>query len=215
MTTTGIPAKMRAVMDAVRNIPKTGVNPHFGYKYATDQDVFNAVRAAMVEHGLTLTLSIVEVTRTPVGNKMHTCAKFEYTIYGDADEHITGTWFAEAIGNDDKAINKCATAALKQLLLKLFIIPTGDDPDHDKGTPDDDDADAGADAENAWVTDKESINGFKHWLETRGLTWREGLAALSVKSIKEFPGSKADAVDLVNAYIEAKTSREIASGKKA
>jgi ERF superfamily len=39
-------------------------------------------------------------------------------------------------GYDDKALNKCATAARKYFLMSLLQIPTGDDADADLGEDD-------------------------------------------------------------------------------
>jgi len=131
-------AKMARVMAATSYIEKDGKNPHFGYRYATDSAVYNTIRQQLAENNLAVFASMVDVVQTEMAKEggkkgWHTLAKFEFTIAdGDSGEKFTCSWQAEADDQQDKGVNKCATAALKYWLLKTFVIPTGDDPDADE-----------------------------------------------------------------------------------
>jgi hypothetical protein len=128
-------AKMARVMAATSYIEKDGKNPHFGYRFTTDSAVYNTIRQQLADNNLAVFASMVDVMQTEIakdgGKKTwHTLAKFEFTIAdGDSGEKFTCSWQAEADDQQDKGVNKCATAALKYWLLKTFVIPTGDDPD--------------------------------------------------------------------------------------
>jgi len=130
-------AKMARVMAATSYIEKDGKNTHFGYKFATDAAVYNAVRQQLAEQNLAVFASMVDVVQTATAKESgkttwHTLAKFVFTIAdGDSGETFACDWQAEADDQQDKGVNKCATAALKYWLLKTFVIPTGDDPDVD------------------------------------------------------------------------------------
>jgi ERF superfamily len=126
--------KLSEVMAAVGKLPKDGQNSHFGYKFATDQTVYTAVRQLLAERSIIL---ISEMADCQMVESAWVVA-FNFTFCdGDTGATITSRWYGEAVAitskgtRDDKGLNKTATAALKYFLLKTFIIATGDDPDAD------------------------------------------------------------------------------------
>lgn len=134
--------KMARIMGEIGRISKDATTDagRYSYKYASDDAVYTAVQKHLSENGIALFAAMVDVQQDLLtigeGNNVkqvwHTRAKFEFTLAdSETGETFTCPWFAEARGNDDKGVNKCATAALKYWLLKTFIIPTGNDPDGD------------------------------------------------------------------------------------
>lgn len=130
---------LNAVMQEAAYVQKTGENDFHGYRYATEADVLERLRPAMVKHGLILIPSVQQVS-TPDTNG-NTSVIVHYTL-----AHVSGAVWPQPIiaagcGNDrsknggigDKGLYKALTGANKYLLFKLFQIETGDDPEKSEG----------------------------------------------------------------------------------
>lgn len=135
--------KLATVMGDMNNIPKTGVNSYFKYKFVTAEAIADAVRQRLASQNVAFFASISkrELVAIPTGKTDKNgeiimvnrwVIDFEFT-FADGDTGATDTrlWSAEATADDDKGINKCATAAEKYFFLKTFIVNTGDEPDAD------------------------------------------------------------------------------------
>lgn len=122
---------LNAVMQEVDYVQKSGENDFHGYKYASEADVLDRLRPAMVRHGLVLIPSIAQVTAIDAyGN---TTVTVNYTL-----AHVNGVIWPEKImaagcggdknrnGVGDKGLYKAITGANKYLLFKLFQLETGD-----------------------------------------------------------------------------------------
>lgn len=128
------------VMTKVSYVQKGGENKFHGYRYASESDLLEKLRPALIEEGLILIPS-VEMVR-PLDDHGNTIVDMRYEIVhkdGDIWPHpirISGC------GNDrakngavgDKGIYKAITGANKYFLFKLFQIETGDDPERDQTT---------------------------------------------------------------------------------
>lgn len=128
--------KAAAVMEQVEYVPKNGWNDFHKYHYATEADITSCVRVALAEQGLMLIPTVEKVEWTKIQGKSGEdrlatlTVKFTLTDGNDKIEfHIIG----EGQDRGDKATYKAMTGALKYALLKLFLIPTGDDPERDDG----------------------------------------------------------------------------------
>lgn len=132
---TKIAAALHEVMCAVGYVQKTGVNDFHRYNYASEADLLEALRPAMLKAGLMILPSGVE--RSEIDAFGNTHVTMEYTLV-----HKDGDVWPEKIrafgsGNDkskngavgDKGTYKAITGANKYLLTKLFQIETGDDPE--------------------------------------------------------------------------------------
>ena len=120
---TGLLGKLALVMRDVSNIPKNGWNAHFKYKSVLDTDVVKAVHDSFVTHGVVMISSMTSSQR----DANNTVCQFIFTLYdAESGESISAPWEGEAYDQQDKGINKAATAAVKYFLLKLFLISTGD-----------------------------------------------------------------------------------------
>lgn len=131
------------VMGEVGSVKKEGFNDFHRYKYAAAADVMHALQPVLSKHGL----SIIQHQRSWAFIQEDAALAVEYEFHvvhssGDkldfAPVH-TGVASAKSKNGapDDKAFNKCHTAARKYFLLSLFQIPTGDyaDPDADGDVP--------------------------------------------------------------------------------
>lgn len=132
-----------AIMGEVGSVEKRGRNDFHRYDYATAADIAHALQKRMADAGLIIVPNQRGMTMLDDGNVL--AIEFEFMV-----EHVSGdrltdrpvfTGMAAARntkgGFDDKAANKCLTAASKYFALNLFRIPTGDyhDADGDEGAP--------------------------------------------------------------------------------
>ena len=134
---------INAVMGKVGYIQKKGTNSFHNYKFAAIGDVLAELQPAMHDAGLI-------VIQDEVGNELLEggsimTARYAFSLLHKSGEvwptvaHHTGMAAAKSKNGtpDDKALNKCHTAARKYFLMALFQIPTGDhvDPDADGDVP--------------------------------------------------------------------------------
>ncbi len=134
--------KLSNVMGAVERVAKNGVNAFHKYSYATEADITQAVRGALSEQGVMMVPTVeniewAEIT-TGAGKKERLCtAHFLFTLLdSDSDSKIEFRNIGQGQDAGDKAFYKAATGATKYALLKLFLIPTGDDPENEKAPVD-------------------------------------------------------------------------------
>ncbi len=129
-------SKLSEVMAAVERVAKRGHNQHFNYDFATESDITAAIRKElaarqimMVPHVESLTWRQVQ-TRNGVNDVC--CAMVEFNLYdGESGDAMKFRIPGEGQDAGDKCVPKALTSALKYALLKLFMIPTGDDPERD------------------------------------------------------------------------------------
>jgi len=135
-------AKLAKVMGKLKKLPKTGYNTHFKYKFVTDGDVSDAVRAALASEGVAFFASLQLVSSEDGGKTKRgdvitkTLAEFIFT-FADGETGATWScnWTGEAIDTQDKGIAKAATSALKYFLLKTFVLSAGDPTDDSDNAP--------------------------------------------------------------------------------
>ena len=140
-------AKLAEVMLAVSHVEKRGVNDFHKYKYATEADVAAAVRKELAQRCVIMIPNLVDyVEREMTTQKGQTeyvsRVTMEYTLIdGETDERLSFRMPGAGQDRGDKGLFKAVTGSEKYALLKLFLLPTGDDPE----------ADAEADKRNADV----------------------------------------------------------------
>lgn len=133
-------AKLAEVLGEVGYIQKKGFNSFHKYKYVTEQDLVEAVRAKLSERNIVLIPSVVDVAERPVktakgADSCVTTVTVEFTFCdGDTGQTHTARWAGAGDDPADKGIYKAYTGAMKYFLMKSFLIPTGDDPEADERT---------------------------------------------------------------------------------
>lgn len=134
-------AAITKIMGEVGAVEKKGRNEFHKYEYAKAADIAHALQKRMAEAGLII---IPHQRKMELLCDGQLCAiEFEFWlkhVSGDQlEEHPVFTGMCRARdskgGFDDKAANKCLTAASKYFVLHLFRIPTGDYPDADADAP--------------------------------------------------------------------------------
>lgn len=131
---------IKAIVEIMRDVgavEKKGRNDFHKYDYATAADVAHALQKRMADAGLVIIPH--QRSMSFVGDGQALTMEFEFTVMhtsGDKlDDAPVFSGMARARdskgGFDDKAANKCLTAASKYFVLNLFRIPTGDYHDAD------------------------------------------------------------------------------------
>ena len=132
-------SKLAEVMKRVKYIQKAGFNEFHRYKYATEADVNEQVREVLAELNVVM---IPNIKSHSVREHINAKGKTEYIVTvcveftfhdGETGESITFCTYGEGQDAGDKGTYKAITGAQKYALMKVFMIPTGDDPEGDSG----------------------------------------------------------------------------------
>ncbi len=135
--------KLAEVMAAVSHVPKGGHNKAQNYDFARDVDVLASVRKELALRQVILTHTADAPTwrtfTTSGGSVMHAATlRLTFTAHdGESGESLqVAVGGGEGMDSGDKQLPKATTGATKYAILKLFLIPTGDDPEWDEVTGD-------------------------------------------------------------------------------
>jgi hypothetical protein len=132
-------SKMSKVLAAVQRVPKNGTNSHFGYKFVREGDLTEAIRQHLVEHNLCVFFGASEVlgVRETDGKAGPvTTIKMTATFAcGDGGATFTTSWLGSGQDAGDKGVYKALTGGVKYLLMKNFLVSTGDDPEQEDAQP--------------------------------------------------------------------------------
>jgi hypothetical protein len=139
-TPKGLITKLAEVMSEVDRVPKSGHNTFHNYDYATEADIVAAVRKGLASRKVMLLNDPIDMkweqlppTKSGQPQKMVTITVIFTFMDGDSGEQLQLRAFGQGSDSGDKAIYKALTGAVKYLLMKTFLIATGDDPERDDG----------------------------------------------------------------------------------
>lgn len=121
------------VMAQVSKIEKTGTNEHHRYKFIEAAEVVAAVRPHLARAGVMILPQVLGVDLA--GKNVQVRMRFTLINADDRDDRLDMDWIAEAQDTQDKAINKATTAAMKYMLLRLFLLSDREDPDSEGPDP--------------------------------------------------------------------------------
>lgn len=137
--------KLCEVMAKVKYIQKLGRNSQQSYNYATEADVADALRGELAERNVFIFPSMVKNERVKlervnikgeVRTSYATDLEMEWTfVDGDTGEQRTCRIPGCSESPGDKGVYVAMTGSEKYLLMKSFLIPTGDDPENDANEP--------------------------------------------------------------------------------
>ena len=137
---TGIAGKLVLIMAECSHVEKDGFNDFHHYKYASASGVLEAVNAALVKHKVAsvVTPSIIssfDVTNSK-GNIEHQVTVGCNILLIDSESGESIDLYGIGTGQDagDKAVMKAETAAIKYAYMLSMAISTGDDPEADSLT---------------------------------------------------------------------------------
>jgi len=140
-STLKISNKILDIISEVGYVAKNGNNSFQKYKYATESDIVSAIRKAMIQHRVLITPTVLEKeskTYTTRGGKQAFLVSVKVLMtFTDVEsgEHFSTIGYGEGSDSDDKGVYKAITGAQKYILLKTFMIETGDDPEKDVYKP--------------------------------------------------------------------------------
>lgn len=129
----GIAQKLSRIMEETGYLQKNQKIEYGNTKYSAvnERAVLNEIRPLLVKYGLVLvpTSGRAETVQSNKGAWV-TTVQANYRIYDSDSSEYMDLW-STGQGHDsaDKGAGKAFTYATKYLLLKMFLIETGDDPD--------------------------------------------------------------------------------------
>ena len=142
------------VMSLVGFALKTGKNTHHKYNFASEADLIQAVRPAMVECGLIMLPSRKEIVEIDHGVKYTNCVlRAQYVLISVEDgSSVTVEAVASAMDSQDKYMSKAETQAEKYAIVQTFLLPRlMNDPDRSSST-----------------NTNKGLDGFKRWCLKHG-----------------------------------------------
>lgn len=125
------------VLKDIQRIPKSGRNKFHGYDYATEGDLVDHIRPKLAEVGVFLFTSIETVGSPEVVERKNSDGRIVTiaTIHTFVDAETGESYAVKGAGcgedSGDKALYKAITGAEKYMLMKNFLVATGDDPEAD------------------------------------------------------------------------------------
>ena len=129
--------KLAVIMGEITRVPKRGHNEFHKYDYATEADIVESLRGAMSAQHVVLIPKLVGVENVKIatrnGESVMTTVQMLFTfIDGDSGQSLKIPWQGCGADSGDKGYYKALTGAEKYVLLKTFLIPTGDDPEDEE-----------------------------------------------------------------------------------
>jgi len=129
--------KLAKITGTLENVPKKGYNQAQKYRFARETDLVAAIRPYLAAAGVIITFSVTEheiIPRQNVDAKgLLTRVRLHWTVT-DGHESLEGDMDGYGMDAGDKGIFKAITGAKKYILMTLFLIDTGDDPEADTKT---------------------------------------------------------------------------------
>jgi hypothetical protein len=134
-----ITQKLVKILGAVARVKKNGFNAHQKYQYATEADIMDAVKEALIENSVFITessrvLDIKDLVKDGKTSFITTVETTHTFIDADSGESLSVTSVGQGHDSLDKGVYKAITGANKYFLVKNFLISTGDDPENDGAT---------------------------------------------------------------------------------
>lgn len=103
------------------------------YAYLSENAITPEVKRLFVEHGLAIVPTNISFQSDTVDGNVHAVVIVNYTLVdAETGETLAGAGIGEGMDKGDKAVPKACTAALKQFMRHLLLIPSPDrlDPDN-------------------------------------------------------------------------------------
>ena len=130
--------KLAEIVTETHHVAKRGRNDFHKYDYVTESDVLDAVRHGLASRRIVIIpritgSTVVEKERQGKASEYITTVQMTFAIIdGDSAEVLECPWIGCGQDAGDKGPYKALTGGYKYFLLKLFMIPTGDDPEREE-----------------------------------------------------------------------------------
>jgi hypothetical protein len=174
--------------------PKAATNPQLNNRYATLDNVINVIRGPLAQHNLAFVQPLINV-----GGEFW----LETRIM-----HNSGQWIASSSRIPELETKRGGVSSLQKLggaitYMRRYMLTSL------LGINAEEDTDGNGNGAGHWIKDENSRKRFWAWAkQTRGLNEDEIHEALAVTSLKDYLGSKADAMTALNDYVEKQQALE-------
>lgn len=130
--------KILNVMEGAKYLQKKGWNDAQKYKFAQEADFIDLVKPLLEKEGLIVlpSFDVMETKDFQKGEGMSAKLSYRTTVHLTAEivaivdgSSVTVRTVGQGWDQQDKACYKAMTGAMKYLLAKTFLVPTGDDPE--------------------------------------------------------------------------------------
>jgi hypothetical protein len=183
--TLNIYQRIQAVMRDVEYIQKEDKKVNNQYRFVSHDAVTAKVRPALIKHGIVITTE--NINRVQNGNRCEVVVTYRVVNVDDPNDFCITQSCGSGIDNQDKSDGKSLSYSYKYLLLKLFALETGDDPERDSIPH------QTAQQQQQQQADTVATNLFAHYEEKMGDrkvawdTWLFACKKLGVKDPKVLP----------------------------
>jgi hypothetical protein len=132
--------KLATIMGELGNIEKKGFNKAQNYRFVRESDVVAALVPLLAKHHIYLHTTITSHQRDPLYQTQSGMTMWITTVWvdgtwidGDTGETLpVATFVGTGADTGDKGVYKAMTGCEKYMLMKGFLISTGDDPESDE-----------------------------------------------------------------------------------
>lgn len=116
--------KFSRIMGSLNGLKKDGKNTHHKFNFVSHDQVMKGTRKAFIEEGIVFVPRIDKHYKT--GNSVFVEMTFTY-FDSESGESFSSSWVGEGQDSQDKGIYKAITQCVKTQLLKILLIPSGDE----------------------------------------------------------------------------------------
>lgn len=102
------------------------------YRYVSHDLVSSVIHPQLVKHGIAVIPTVKE--RKQDGNRTEILLQVKFINVDDPQDHFVVDSLGYGIDTADKGPGKAYSYAYKYIILKTFVLETGDDPDQDQNT---------------------------------------------------------------------------------
>jgi hypothetical protein len=177
--------RMVAVMGSVGKVAKTKKGNGMQYDYISHDTVTSAILPQLVAHGIASYMTVDNHTQD--GNTTIVDITRTFVNMDNPSQEIAVSGFGYGIDKQDKGAGKAVSYADKILLLKAFMLETGEDVEADQKTVRKPDPKVSV----------EALNEFKDWIVEKGMTLTavdDYLESVRWGSIEKLTGKQVNSI---------------------
>jgi len=137
--------KIVAIMSEIGSIQKSQKNTMQGYMFRGIDDFLNALHPLLIKNGVFMAPRVTSCTselkevvnsqgKTRIDKHVSLLINYDF-VSDDGSVFSVGPIPSEGLDTSDKATNKALSAALKYALIQMFAVPTADNVDADRESP--------------------------------------------------------------------------------
>lgn len=132
--------KIANILNEVPAVTKNKRNEHGRYQFRGIDDMYNCIHPLFSKHRVFISSKVLNQRREERKSKsggllIYTILDVEFSFFAEDGSFVTSVMVGEAMDSSDKSTNKAMSAALKYALMQMFLVPTEEQADADKNTP--------------------------------------------------------------------------------